>query len=124
MLVLNNYTLPLPIKSGCRLMSIILITIIDNIASNSVKAGATILRISLEERGKYVEITFSDNGIGLSENINPQSLFEWGFSSNRKKKGYGIGLYHIKQLVEEMNGTVEIDTTYHHGFKLIVRLKK
>ena len=98
--------------------------IIDNIASNSVKAGATILRISLEERGKYVEITFSDNGIGLSENINPQSLFEWGFSSNRKKKGYGIGLYHIKQLVEEMNGTVEIDTTYHHGFKLIVRLKK
>ena len=98
--------------------------IIDNIASNSVKAGATILQISLEERGKFVEIAFSDNGIGLAENINPQSLFEWGFSSNRKKKGYGIGLYHIKQLVEEMNGTVEIDTTYHHGFKLIVRLKK
>ena len=98
--------------------------IIDNIASNSVKAGATILQISLEESGKYVEIAFSDNGIGLAENINPQSLFEWGFSSNRKKKGYGIGLYHIKQLVEEMNGTVEIDTTYHHGFKLIVRLKK
>lgn len=98
--------------------------IIDNIASNSVKAGATILQISLEERGKYVEIAFSDNGIGLAENINPQSLFEWGFSSNRKKKGYGIGLYHIKQLVDEMNGTVEIDTTYRRGFKLIVRLKK
>ena len=98
--------------------------IIDNIASNSVKAGATILQISLEERGKFVEIAFSDNGIGLAENINPQSLFEWGFSSNRQKKGYGIGLYHIKQLVDEMNGTVEIDTTYRHGFKLIVRLKK
>lgn len=98
--------------------------IIDNIASNSVKAGATILQISLEERGKFVEIAFSDNGIGLAENINTQSLFEWGFSSNRQKKGYGIGLYHIKQLVDEMNGTVEIDTTYRHGFKLIVRLKK
>lgn len=98
--------------------------IIDNIASNSVKAGATILQISLEERGKFVEIAFSDNGIGLAENTNPQSLFEWGFSSNRQKKGYGIGLYHIKQLVDEMNGTVEIDTTYRHGFKLIVRLKK
>lgn len=98
--------------------------IIDNIASNSIKAGATILQISLEERGKFVEIAFSDNGIGLAENINPQSLFEWGFSSNRQKKGYGIGLYHIKQLVDEMNGTVEIDTTYRRGFKLIVRLKK
>lgn len=98
--------------------------IIDNIASNSIKAGATILHISLEETGKYVEVAFSDNGIGLSEDIDPKSLFEWGFSSNRQRKGYGIGLFHIKQLVKEMNGTVDIDTTYSMGFKLIVRLKK
>ncbi len=98
--------------------------IIDNIASNSIKAGATILHISFEETGKYVEVAFSDNGIGLSEDIDPKSLFEWGFSSNRQRKGYGIGLFHIKQLVKEMNGTVDIDTTYSMGFKLIVRLKK
>lgn len=98
--------------------------IIDNIASNSVKAGATVLQITLAETSKYVEIAFSDNGMGLAENIDPNSLFEWGFSSNRQKKGFGIGLYHIKQLVEEMNGTVEIDTTYSQGFKLIVRLRK
>ena len=98
--------------------------IIDNIASNSIKAGATILQITLSETSKYVEVSFADNGIGLAKGIDPKSLFEWGFSSNRQKKGFGIGLYHIKQLVEEMRGTVDVDATYLHGFKLIVRLKK
>lgn len=98
--------------------------IIDNVASNSIKAGATVLQISLEEAGKYVEVAFADNGMGIDENIDPHSLFEWGFSSNRQKKGYGIGLYHIKQLVDEMKGMVEVDMTYRQGFKLIVRLKK
>lgn len=98
--------------------------IIDNIASNSIKAGATVLRIILSETNKYVEISFEDNGIGITKNINPDSLFELGFSSNRQKKGFGIGLYHVKQLVEEMKGTVDIDTTFKKGFKLIMRLKR
>ena len=62
--------------------------------------------------------------MGLAENVDSAALFEWGFSSNIKKTGFGIGLYHVKQLVEEMKGAVEIDTTYHEGFRLVVRLKK
>lgn len=108
----------------CKFDSSSLGVIIDNIASNSLKAGASILQITLSETSKYVEVAFSDNGIGLGKNIDPKSLFEWGYSSNRQKKGFGIGLYHIKQLVNEMKGTVEIDSNYHQGFKLIVRLKK
>lgn len=109
---------------NCKFDSSSIGVIIDNIASNSIKAGASTLEIALSETSKYVEITFSDNGIGLAPNIDPNSLFEWGFSSNRQKKGFGIGLYHIKQLVNEMKGTVDVDSEYHHGFKLIVRLRK
>ena len=76
--------------------------ILDNISSNSIKAGATKLYISLEEKKKYVEIIFTDNGIGLDDDIDIDMLFEWGVSNNVSKKGFGIGLYHIKQLVEEM----------------------
>lgn len=109
---------------NCKFDASSIAVVIDNIASNSIKAGATVLDITMSEMEKFVEISFSDNGIGLNENINPTTLFEWGFSSNKKKKGFGIGLYHIKQLVEEMKGTVSVDTTYHKGFRLIVRLKK
>ena len=108
----------------CKFDSSSIGVIVDNIASNSIKAGATILQIVFSESSKYVEVSFSDNGMGLAENIDPRTLFEWGFSSNRQKKGFGIGLYHIKQLLDEMKGTVEIDNTYHQGFKIIVRLKK
>lgn len=98
--------------------------ILDNISSNAIKAGATKLNISLEDMPKYVEIAFTDNGIGLDNGIDIDMLFEWGVSDNISKKGFGIGLYHIKQLVEEMKGTVAIDTTYRDGFKLVVKLKK
>lgn len=98
--------------------------ILDNISSNAIKAGATKLYISLEEMQKYVQITFTDNGIGLDNDIDIDMLFEWGVSNNMSKKGFGIGLYHIKQLVEEMKGTVSIDTTYRDGFRLVVKLKR
>lgn len=98
--------------------------ILDNISSNAIKAGATKLYISLEEVQKYVEITFTDNGIGLDNDIDIDLLFEWGVSNNVIQKGFGIGLYHIKQLVEEMKGTVTIDNTYRDGFRLVVKLKR
>ena len=98
--------------------------IIDNISSNAIKAGATKLYISLQETQKYVEIAFTDNGMGLDNDIDVDMLFEWGVSNNVSKKGFGIGLYHIKQLVEEMKGTVTIDTSYRDGFRLVVKLKR
>ena len=116
--------LPCEGDTDCRFDASSIGIIIDNIASNSIKAGATVLHISTKEVGKYVEVSFADNGIGLPENSNVSSLFEWGFSSNRQKRGFGIGLYHIKQLVEEMKGTVRIDSSYRDGFKIIVGLKK
>lgn len=98
--------------------------ILDNIATNSIKAGATNLEITINDKQDYVEIAFSDNGIGLSENFDVDMLFEWGVSTNAKNKGFGIGLYHIKMLVTDMHGKVKIDKTYKNGFRLVVALKK
>lgn len=98
--------------------------ILDNISSNALKAGATKLYIDLQELQQYVEISFTDNGIGLENGVDVDMLFEWGVSDNISKKGFGIGLYHIKQLVEEMKGTVTIDPTYREGFRIVVKLRK
>ena len=98
--------------------------IMDNISSNSMKAGATELNITLYEEQEYIGIVFTDNGIGIGKEVNVDMLFEWGVSNNISKKGFGIGLYHIKQLVEEMKGTVSIDAAYRDGFRMVVKLKK
>ena len=124
-----NKSISIDIQEGaepynCRFDTASVAVIIDNIVSNSIKAGATFLRVEFNEVGKFVEIDFIDNGIGIEKGTDIESLFEWGFSSNSSKKGFGIGLYHIKQLVTEMKGTVGVDDSYQDGFKLVVKLRK
>ncbi|GHU82372.1 histidine kinase [Clostridia bacterium] len=98
--------------------------IIDNVASNSLKAHADKLEISFDESEKYILVSFTDNGIGLVHGMNPLHLFELGFSTTNKQSGFGIGLYHIKLLVEDMHGSVVIDKEYIQGFRLVVSFKK
>ena len=107
----------------CKFDSSSVSIILDNIVSNSLKAHADILEISFKETSKNLEIIFSDNGVGLEKDIDPLKLFEWGVSTNNRN-GFGIGLYHIKLLVEEMHGSIKIDESYTKGFSLVVTLKK
>lgn len=98
--------------------------VIDNIASNSLKASAGRLDISFTETLESISISFADNGVGLLKGIDPSKLFEWGLSTTSNNKGFGIGLHHIELLVNEMQGTVAIDNDYVDGFRLVVTLKK
>lgn len=109
---------------NCKFDSSSIGVILDNIASNSIKAGARTLEIRLDENEKNVIISFTDDGRGLSNNIDSSMLFEWGMSANSQLQGFGIGLYHIKQLVTEMKGKVKIDSLFKDGFRLVVILKK
>ncbi len=98
--------------------------IIDNIISNSIKNAAKILLIEVSNDSDFITISFSDNGVGLSPNISPKAIFERGYSSNQSHHGFGIGLATIKDLVEEMNGTVRYIEEYKNGFKIEVKIKK
>ena len=70
-------------------------------------------------------IAFADNGNGYNHEAysNPNIFFELGFRAS-KEKGLGIGLYHIKQLVDKNGGSVAIDDKYSDGFKITITLNK
>lgn len=98
--------------------------ILDNVISNSIKYNATLLKIVLNKDGNSYTIDFIDNGDGLDPGIEDvRELFEFG-------KGYtftgtGVGLYHIKSIVEEeLKGTVDINLEETKGFALRVRFEK
>ena len=98
--------------------------VLDNIVSNSIKAGSDELVISFSDGDGYVFISFTDNGRGLESNIDTKTLFEYGFSTKVKHVGFGLGLPQIKKLIEkEMKGKVFIDLDYNNGFRLVVGLK-
>ncbi|WEV59542.1 ATP-binding protein [Bifidobacterium sp. ESL0728] len=98
--------------------------IIDNIVSNSFKAHADHLTITFSETSNKVIIDFLDNGIGLDPALSVKDIFDYGLTKNQSAHGFGIGLYQIKKLANEMNGDVSIITDYKKGFGLRLELIK
>lgn len=78
---------------------------IDNFVSNSIKAEATKLEFVIKKRSGILSIDVIDNGLGIEDKIKDE-LFEFGKTTTN---GSGIGLYHIKEIVEKLNGTIELN---------------
>ena len=65
-------------------------------------------------------ITVQDTGCGIPEEIG-QRIFEKGFST--KGTGRGVGLYHTKQLIESLGGTISFDSQKDIGTCFVVSLR-
>lgn len=77
--------------------------ILDNLINNAKKANANYLTITLNVIGNSLIVNFSDNGIGVPPNIRDK-IFEFGFTTTG---GSGLGLTHIKEIVEKINGKID-----------------
>ena len=82
--------------------------VIDNLVSNAAKARATQVGFFLEvSKGPKPEltITIADDGVGWPQSLDPlERAFEKGVTTT---DGSGLGLYHVKQVVEGLGGVVE-----------------
>lgn len=91
--------------------------IIDNIVNNSTRAGAKQIKIISENKEEYLLLHFHDNGYGLKDILSDDELFSRGVSTTG---GNGIGLYHIKMLMNEINGIVFINREVESGFDIVL----
>lgn len=109
--------------------------IVNNLMSNAVKftsVGHIMLQITkASETDSFVELFFMviDSGIGISEDEKAKLFKEFSqvdASVTRKYGGTGLGLSITKQLVEMMNGKINVDSTKGLGstFSFNVVLKK
>lgn len=99
----STITEPLEKKISILDLSIVL----DNLKSNSEKAGATELRLDFSRDGRKYIVDFSDNGVGVDLNYyTPESIFEEGVTNRRG--GSGIGLSTIRERMREnLNGNIK-----------------
>ena len=92
-----------------------LTTIISNLLDNAIRA---LQESGLRDQKLKLSITRSDGYIvfGVWDNFGPipeeivKKLFVKGFTT-KNEDGHGIGLFLVKNLVEEMNGSIEVDTS-------------
>lgn len=97
--------------------------VIDNLVSNARKAKASRISfdISHPERN-IIDILVSDNGSGISEKIGkPDRIFEKGVTTTH---GSGLGLYHVRQVLGTMGGSIRVEETSKSGTSLIIRIAK
>ena len=100
--------------------------VLTNLASNAVKFtdhGAVTL--SAHAEGDHAIISVTDTGRGmdadfLGELFEPFRQASSGWS--RSHEGTGLGLTIVKRLVEDMHGTVAVESTVGQGTTFVVRL--
>lgn len=100
----------------------------SNLVSNAVKyckEGGTVY-VAFKVEGQYVVITVADSGIGVPVNELPNLFNKFFRASNaklHKTEGTGLGLYIVKQSVEQMGGTIVVDSEENVGTEFMIKLK-
>ncbi|MCK0130052.1 HAMP domain-containing histidine kinase [Flavobacteriaceae bacterium F08102] len=84
---------------------------INNLIDNAMKYGGDQITITLVESINKTKITISDNGHSLTS-AHKNEIFEKFYrvpSGNRHDvKGFGIGLYYTKKIVQKHGGSIEL----------------
>jgi signal transduction histidine kinase len=95
--------------------------IMDNLLINSKKANARNVQIKfLKDEDLILE--YIDDGEGLDQSISdPNYIFEMGFTTTN---GSGLGLYHIKEILKEMNNSTIYVDRLEQGIKFTIRFKR
>ncbi len=79
--------------------------VVDNLISNARKAGATSIHmISTVPREGEVRLRVEDNGSGMGD-VKAEELFRLGYSTTN---GSGLGLFHVKNVLEGIGGAVSL----------------
>lgn len=97
--------------------------IFDNLISNARKTQHKVSQIDitvLECTQERFVISFCDNGVGIPKKCLPH-LFEIGFSTT---DGSGLGLHHIREILTEMGGEIEISAEHKQGAAFILKFHK
>jgi signal transduction histidine kinase len=94
--------------------------IIDNLVSNARKASANKIEVTihLSELGSLL-VTFTDNGAGINED-NLKRIFDFGFTTT---DGSGIGLYHVKEIVKSLGGSIKVLNNPDKGISFTIEFK-
>ncbi|WP_142785043.1 sensor histidine kinase [Changchengzhania lutea] len=85
---------------------------INNILDNAIKYGGDAITISLNQNPNAFRISISDNGNTL-EQESKDKIFEKFYrvpkGNTHDVKGFGIGLYYTKKIIEKHGGSIQLD---------------
>jgi hypothetical protein len=102
--------------------------VVDNLTKNAFRSLAAAsssprpgdLLIEVGAHGQRGRIVFTDNGIGMDENLRKR-IFQPFFSTDRGT-GHGLGLAFCQRVVHGAHGTIRVKTAPHQGAVFTIEL--
>lgn len=99
-----------------------------NLISNAIDAFENfkkdekeiIIKTSLNDKGEII-ISVSDNGPGIKPK-NQTTIFKPFFTTKDPEKGMGIGLFIVKEIIEDFGGNISFESS-KEGTTFLIRLK-
>jgi len=95
---------------------------ITNLIDNALKYGGNTIEVNISKVLETVEISVIDNG-GTIDKTQREKIFDKFYripkGNTHDVKGFGIGLYYTKKIIEKHHGTIQlIPDTKHTIFKI------
>ena len=127
-MLVSNSLLP---EQSRYLSNMELVTVVGNLLENAIEATNVIpaeelraIALQITEDKKGLLIMVSDTGEGIDDESLPR-IFDQGFST-KARKGRGVGMHRIRQIVESHGGTIDVDTEPGSGttFTIIFSQKR
>ncbi len=96
---------------------------LNNIIDNALKYGGSIIEVTVEASNSEGIIRIKDNGNNLNKQ-QASKIFEKFYrvpkGNTHDVKGFGIGLYYSKNIIEKHGGSIEVDVGKGTEFRIVV----
>src|SRR5690554_20891 len=108
-------------------LNTVLVNLISNAIKNTMSGGSVRVEVNASRELPEIRIIVKDTGVGISEEKLPY-IFDRFYqvdsksSSTQESPGSGIGLALAKQLIELLNGTIEVESKLNTGTTFTITL--
>jgi len=103
--------------------------LVNNLLENAMKYSAkeSIIKVGLLANGKELELTVTDEGIGIAAEEKRKifdKFYRVGNENTRSTKGTGLGLYLCSRIVKSHNGYISVTDNQPQGSNFVVILEQ
>jgi signal transduction histidine kinase len=93
--------------------------ILNNLVSNAVRYSdftkpRPFVKIELAADEQHLGINIIDNGVGI-KNEHLGNIYKMFYRASSNKVGSGLGLYIVKETIDKLGGTIEVESDYGQG---------
>ena len=102
-----------------------LANVLNNLIDNAIKYSGDSVEITIVGDNKNLSV--SDNGIGIPSKSIPflfNKFYRVPHGNRQDVRGYGIGLYYVKSILDKMGWTIEVKSSEREGSVFTIKFSK